>query len=167
MIVLALRPRKVDRLRYCFVVVEGTMVRSIVDLEVAEGIDLEQVEAVIRDALAAAAASQVTLRRRRQNLADPFTWLTVALGSGGGGAFLASIGRDLYRRYIRPKLDERFGPDMVRERRAERKQSQTRNTASKKQLADRKVARKKQAESRPAAKRKAPQRKKVSRDAKR
>lgn len=152
------------------------MVQSLVDLEVAEGIDLEQVEAVIRDALAAAVASQVTLQRRRQNLADPFTWLTVALGSGGGGAFLASIGRDLYRRYVRPKLDERFGPDAIRERRAERKQPQTRKAASKKQPAGRKAAPKKQAAgrkapaktqagSRPAVKRKAPRRKRVWRDA--
>src|SRR5271165_3757773 len=106
--------------RWCFVLREGTMVRSLIDLEVAEGIDLEQVEAIIREALAAAVASQVTLKRRRQNLADPYTWLTVALGSGGGGAFLASIGRDLYRRYVRPRLDERFGPDAIRERKADR-----------------------------------------------
>ncbi|HME22848.1 MAG TPA: hypothetical protein VKI44_16185 [Acetobacteraceae bacterium] len=130
------------------------MVRSLIDLEVAEGIDLEQVEAIIREALAAAVASQVTLKRRRQNLADPYTWLTVALGSGGGGAFLASIGRDLYRRYVRPRLDERFGPDAIRERKAERKQPQTRKAAPKKQAAGR-----------PAAKRKAPRRKRVGRGA--
>jgi hypothetical protein len=98
----------------------GTLEQERIEIEVAQGIELNQIETVVRDALRQAAAEGVVpekladeteIERGQQGIADPFTAAIIVFGP-----VAAAIARDVWVRYIRPRLDARYGNGAVRER---------------------------------------------------